>query len=227
DAFGVEPGGMRHRMAGDVDHRARGGGMHRGAQKAFGLADALALQHFLADLDHAGGRGARTLAQRHDQPRRERRALDGGAGGFVLVGVGLDAAVELEQSPDHAAFLISTTGYFHFQVCTFSATGVMLMQSTGQGAMHSSHPVHSGDTTVCICLAAPTMASTGQAWIHSVQPMQVCSSMIATDLGFSTPCSSESGLNSRPSRSASLRMPSSPPGGHWLISASPLAMASA
>jgi len=44
--------------------------MHRGAQKAFGLADALALQHFLADLDDAGGRGARTLAQRHDQPGR-------------------------------------------------------------------------------------------------------------------------------------------------------------
>jgi hypothetical protein len=78
---------------------------------------------------------------------------------------------------------------------------------------------------VCICLAAPTMASTGQAWVHSVQPMQAASSMKATCFGFSVPCSAESGLNSLPSRSASLRMPSSPPGGHWLISASPLAMA--
>ena len=37
--------------------------------------------------------------------------------------------------------------------------------------------------------------------------------MKAMAFGFSTPCSAESGLNSRPSRSASLRMPSSPPGG--------------
>jgi hypothetical protein len=32
-------------------------------------------------------------------------------------------------------------------------------------------------TTVCINLAAPTMASTGQAWMHSVQPMHSDSSM--------------------------------------------------
>ena len=37
---------------------------------------------------------------------------------------------------------------------------------------------------VCICLAAPTMASTGQAWMQRVQPIQVCSSMKATDFGF-------------------------------------------
>jgi len=90
----------------------------------------------------------------------------------------------------------------------------MRMQSTGQGATQSSHPVHWAMTTVCICFAAPTMASTGQAWMHSVQPMQICSSMTATDFGFSMPCSAESDLNSRPSRSASLWMPSSPPGGH-------------
>ena len=59
----------------------------------------------------------------------------------------------------------------------------MLMQSTGQGATHSSQPVHSGAMMVCICLAAPTMASTGQAWMHRVQPMQMFSSMSATDLG--------------------------------------------
>ncbi|MCY1560252.1 hypothetical protein D9M68_973690 [compost metagenome] len=101
------------------------------------------------------------------------------------------------------------------------------MQSTGQGATHSSQPVHSAGTTVCMCFAAPTMASTGQAWMHSVQPMHSCSSIRATDLGFSSPCSSDSGLNSRPRRSASLRIPSSPPGGHWLMSASPFEIASA
>ena len=68
----------------------------------------------------------------------------------------------------------------------FSPIGSMAMHSTGQGGRHSSQPVHSGATMVCICLAAPTMASTGQAWMHSVQPMQVCSSMMATDFGFSS-----------------------------------------
>lgn len=72
--------------------------------------------------------------------------------------------------------------------------------------------------------AAPTMASTGQAWMHSVQPIHVSSSMIATCFGFS---SALSGLTSRPSRSASLRTPSCPPGGHRLMSTSPSAMASA
>ena len=37
------------------------------------------------------------------------------------------------------------------------------MQSTGQGGTHSAQPVHSADTTVCMRLAAPTIASTGQA----------------------------------------------------------------
>ena len=34
-------------------------------------------------------------------------------------------------------------GYFHFQFSGVSAIGTMLMQSTGQGATHSSQPVHS------------------------------------------------------------------------------------
>ena len=101
------------------------------------------------------------------------------------------------------------------------------MQSTGQGGRHSSQPVHSAAMMVCICLAAPEMASTGQAWMHRVQPMQVCSSMKATDFGLGVPWASSSGLGSTPSSSASFLTPSSPPGGHWLMSASPLAIASA
>jgi len=57
------------------------------------------------------------------------------------------------------------------------------MQSTGQAGTHSSHPVHSGSTTTCMCLAAPMMASTGQAWMHFVQPMQVPARTSATTGG--------------------------------------------
>ncbi len=54
------------------------------------------------------------------------------------------------------------------------------MQSTGQGGMHSSQPLHSAAITVCICFAAPRMASTGQASTHLKQPMHSVSSITAT-----------------------------------------------
>ena len=54
------------------------------------------------------------------------------------------------------------------------------MQSAGQGAMQSLHPVHSAAMTVCMKPAAPTIASTGQAAMHSAQPMQRASSIAAT-----------------------------------------------
>ena len=56
----------------------------------------------------------------------------------------------------------------------------MAMQSTGQGGKHSLHPVHSAGSTVCMCFAAPRMASYGQASMHNVQPMHVASSIRAT-----------------------------------------------
>lgn len=37
------------------------------------------------------------------------------------------------------------------------------MQSTGHGGMHSSHPVHAEEMTVCMKRDAPTIASTGHA----------------------------------------------------------------
>lgn len=61
------------------------------------------------------------------------------------------------------------------------------MQSTGQGAIHKSQPVHHSVNTVCICLDAPTMASTGHACMQSVQPIHALGSMKATGLGLSTP----------------------------------------
>jgi hypothetical protein len=61
------------------------------------------------------------------------------------------------------------------------------MQSTGQAGTHSSQPVQSGSTTVCMCLEPPTMASTGHAWMHFVQPMQSASTISATCGGFWMP----------------------------------------
>jgi hypothetical protein len=74
---------------------------------------------------------------------------------------------------------------------------------------------------------APTMASTGHGGRHFVQPMQRSSSMNATVGAASKPWSAFSGASGRPVSAASARMVSVPPGGHWLMFASPLATASA
>src|SRR6185437_7556158 len=63
--------------------------------------------------------------------------------------------------------------------CCSAVAGSIAMQSTGQGGMHNSQPVQNCGITVCISLAAPTIASTGQAWMHLVQPMQTSSSINA------------------------------------------------
>ncbi len=102
-----------------------------------------------------------------------------------------------------------------------------MMQSTGQGATHSSQPVHSSAMTVCMRRGAPAMASTGQGGRHLVQPMQRSSSMNATVGAASRPLSRLSGEVGRPVSAASATMVSVPPGGHWLMSASPRAIASA
>jgi hypothetical protein len=68
-----------------------------------------------------------------------------------------------------------------------SVSGRMSMQSTGQGGRHSSQPVQSELSTVCMKRCAPTIASTGQAGMHLAQPMQRCSSITATRGGDSTP----------------------------------------
>jgi hypothetical protein len=64
-----------------------------------------------------------------------------------------------------------------------AVAGRISMQSTGHTGTHSSQPVHSGSTTVCISLEAPMMQSTGQALMHSVQPMHQASSMTASARG--------------------------------------------
>ena len=120
----------------------------------------------------------------------------------------------------------SRRGSSQLQFCSVVGTGRISMQSTGQGSTQRSQPVHSAAITVCICFAAPRIASTGQAWMHLVQPMHSSSRMKATMRGFSAPCSASSAGASTCSRSASALMVACPPGGHLLM-ASPAAIASA
>ena len=55
--------------------------------------------------------------------------------------------------------------------CASPLAPTIAMQSTGQTGTHSSQPVQSSSITVCIRLAAPTIASTGHAFRQSAQPM--------------------------------------------------------
>ena len=71
------------------------------------------------------------------------------------------------------------------------------------------------------------MQSTGQALMHSVQPMHQSSSISARRSGPSLPLAALSATTGRPVIVARRAMPSAPPGGHWLMPASPLAMACA
>ena len=95
-------------------------------------------------------------------------------------------------------------------------TETIAMQSTGQGATQRSQPVQSAGITVCICLAAPTIASTGQACMHRVHPMQARSSITATGRSRSAPWTGLRGMTGLPSAAARRAMPCAPPGGHWL-----------
>ena len=99
------------------------------------------------------------------------------------------------------------------------------MQSTGQGGTHSSQPAQRLDHGVHL-LGGADDGIHRQAWMHSVQPMQTCSSMTATDFGFSTPCSSER-FELAAEQVGELADALLAAGGHWLMSASPLAIASA
>lgn len=100
-----------------------------------------------------------------------------------------------------------------------SGDSSMWIQFTGQGAIHSSQPVHCWLITVCSSFDAPRMASTGQGGRHLVQPMQSASLITATCLGRCSPKLGSRGLYSTFKSAARLLMPCSPPGGHWFMSA--------
>ena len=97
------------------------------------------------------------------------------------------------------------------------------MQSTGQGAMQSSHPVHSAAMTACIRFGPPAIASTGHASMHNVQPMQSASSMCARTGAPAVPNAGSSGAAGRPVILAIAPIVASPPGPQRL-SASPSAI---
>ena len=70
---------------------------------------------------------------------------------------------------------------YAFEPHTHEAFGIGTIESGAQRFRYRGTnyvaPVHSLVMTVCICLAAPRMASTGQAWRHLVQPMHSASRM--------------------------------------------------
>lgn len=103
--------------------------------------------------------------------------------------------------------------------------GVKSMQSVGQTGTHNLQPVHSSIITVCISLPAPIMQSTGQALMHSLQPMHAASRIYAITLSSSIPFSGLRGFSGRPVNAARALMVTDEPGGHWLMSASPAAIA--
>ena len=143
NAQGRQAGRVRHAAHLDGFDRPRGRGMNSRRSRAIRRTDTLAFQYFLTRCHQRTRCSSHALVERNDELPGERRGSDGQTGGFFLVVSGLDAAVEAEQFSGHqATFLISMTGYFHFQVSTVSPVGIMAMQSTGHGGMHSSQPVH-------------------------------------------------------------------------------------
>ena len=163
---------MRVRLRADKTHGARGRRMHGHADKTIGGGDQLAFQYALTHGDHRFCGRADMLVERQRQALGQRRRLDRRAVGQLLALGRMNAAGDIPDTflRTHAACSRSLAinwpgakGFSHFQLCTVLPTSIMSMQSTGQGSTHRSQPVHSLTITVCICLAAPTMASTGHA----------------------------------------------------------------
>ena len=158
-----QTGRVRRNALFNGQHGAGCRGMNRRGNPFVRIADALPLEYPVTRLNEWVRHAAYALVQWHNQQRGQRSHTNRRLHRGGLVGIGLDAALEFEQWEHQATRFISTTGYFHFQLSMVSSMTFMLMHSTGQGLRHNSQPVHSDPTMVCICLAAPTMASTGQA----------------------------------------------------------------
>ena len=108
--------------------------MHRCAEPAVRARDQLPFEYGLADVDDRLGRIAGMLGERQHELGGNRDVPDGRGGRFLLVRRKPQAAVQLAEVVGRSA---------HERAC-------MLMQSTGQGAIQSSQPVHSAAITVCI-----------------------------------------------------------------------------
>ena len=191
DAEIVKTGGVRHRVLLDGGDGARGGSVHRHDASLVKTGEGLPLLDLVPHPHQQFAGRTRVLAHRNDELGGKARVNDGGQAGLVLVLGGMDAAVKIPQSAGFDAFEQMLHGYSavystiltgmatlarsHFQLSTVVGTGIISIQSVGQGSTQRSHPVHSAAMTVCIALVAPRMASTGQAWMHLVQPMHMSS----------------------------------------------------
>lgn len=133
--------------------------MDRWIHRSVAAGDDLPLVDVVADSHHALRVLPAALLQGEDQPRRNRGRRQWSEARILFVGVQVQTAVESVQREHQRV----PSGLGQRQVPRFSRTGSIAMQSTGQGAIHNSQPVHSEAMTVCISLAAPRMASTGQA----------------------------------------------------------------
>src|SRR5690606_25160097 len=149
---------------------AGGGRMHGATEQAAGGGDHLPLEYPITGLYQWLGTVADMLQQRQDQAFRQGRLLQPAGGGLCLVLRWVDAAGNIpdtrlrsHQAAPPRADPVTGRGRSQRQFWMVTGSGSMSMQSTGQGSRHRSQPVHSATMTVCICLAAPRMASTGQA----------------------------------------------------------------
>jgi hypothetical protein len=119
--------------------------MQPSADGATRFGDRLSAQDPLARFDQRHRGRARVLIERQDE------LLDRARGAQRLCSRALLVSIE-PQSAAHS-------GLSHGQ----ADAGRITMQSTGQGGMHNSQPVHCAAMTVCMKRDAPTMASTGHA----------------------------------------------------------------
>ena len=191
DAEIVQARGVRHRVLFDGGDGARGGGVHRHYAALVMTGQRLPLLDPVTHPHQQFAGRARVLAHRDDELGGETRVHDGDQAGLVLVLGRMNATVKIPEGAGFDAFEQMLHGYSavystiltgmatlarsHFQLSTVVGTGIISIQSVGQGSTQRSHPVHSAAMTVCIALVAPRMASTGQAWMHLVHPMHMSS----------------------------------------------------
>ena len=121
--------------------------MHRCADFAVGFRNELSFLDAISDENNWLRGRTHVLLDRQYEPRRNRSILDQFCGCLALVCGKAQASMQLAQVVGRRCH----------------DNGLIVMQSTGQGATHSSQPVHSLSMTVCMNCGAPMLASTGQA----------------------------------------------------------------
>src|SRR5690554_4858255 len=142
--------------------------------RANGFSNDLPFKYLFANSHYGFGGRTTVLAHGQNQLSRQRQLPNRLLGRLCFVFCWMNAAMKTMQSMAHdfspeaagrsvAINSVLGVGGCQNQVLIVVSTGTISIQSTGQGSTHKSQPVHSSIITVCICLAAPTMASTGHA----------------------------------------------------------------